>query len=178
VLQQILSGLPDSLPVPVLIVQHMSPGFLGGFAEWLSASSGIPVHIASDGEVATPGHAYLAPDSLHMGLGADMRITLSDGPEENGFRPSVSHLFRSVANAVGPRAVAVLLTGMGHDGADALKVLHDGGAMTIAQDEDSSAVHGMPGTAIKLGAVTHVLAPRYITALLADLAIDDAGARP
>ena len=104
-----------------------------------------------------------------MGLEKGPNITLSDNAPENRLRPSVSYLFRSAAHVLGPAAVGVLLTGMGRDGAEELKAMKDQGAITIAQDEESSVVHGMPGEAIKLGAATYVLSPEGITALLAEL---------
>lgn len=169
VLQTILSGLTKDYPVPVLIVQHIAVGFLHGFVEWLAQASGLPIHIASHGEQLLPGHAYIAPDGLQMGVGIGGRIALSGAEPENGLRPSVSYLFRSVANVYGPNAVAVLLTGMGKDGAAELKLLKDRGAVTIAQDQASSVVHGMPGEAIKLNAATYVLAPEGIAATLVSL---------
>lgn len=169
VLQKVLSGLPRDLPVPVLIVQHIAKGFVQGFAEWLSGAAHFPVHIASHGEAALPGHGYVSPDELHMGVASGLRIMLSGEPPEHGLRPSVAYLFRSVAQVLGPSAVGVLLTGMGIDGAEELKCMKDAGATTIAQDEESSVVHGMPGEAIKLGAATHILSAEGIAALLTTL---------
>jgi two-component system chemotaxis response regulator CheB len=170
VIHTILSKLPGNFPLPLLIVQHMAPGFVAGFAEWLSESTGFPVHVARDGELMLPGRAYLAPDSLQMGAGLGHRIRLTDGEAENGLRPSVSYLFRSVAEAFGKDAAGVLLTGMGRDGAAELKLMRDRGAITFAQDRVSSVVHGMPGEAIRLGAATRVLAPEKIAEELARLA--------
>ncbi len=169
VLRTILSGLPKNFPVPVLIVQHMASGFIQGFAEWLAQSSGFPVHLAIDGEYLLPGHAYIAPDGFHLGVKVGGQIALNEGEPENGSRPAVSHLFRSVAGVFGQNAVAVLLTGMGKDGAEELKLLKEKGAVTIAQDEESSAVHGMPGEAIRLDAATLVLPPDKISDLLVSL---------
>jgi two-component system chemotaxis response regulator CheB len=169
VLQKILSGLPQGFPVPVLIVQHIAQGFVEGFAEWLSGASRFPVSVASHGERAAPGHGYVAPNGFHLGVGNGLRIVLSDDAPENSMRPSADHLFRTVAQALGQAAVGVLLTGMGRDGAVELKTMKEKGAITIAQDEESSVVHGMPGEAIKLGAATYVLSPEDITATLADL---------
>jgi two-component system, chemotaxis family, protein-glutamate methylesterase/glutaminase len=167
VLQKILSGLPLELPFPVLIVQHIALGFVNGFVEWLAGTSHLPLRVASHGEHPLPGHGYIAPDGYHMGVESGLRIVLSDHAPENGLRPSVAYLFRSVAQVIGPRAVGVLLTGMGRDGAEELKMMKDKGAITIAQDEESSVVHGMPGEAIKCGAATYVLSPESITTLLA-----------
>lgn len=170
VLHTIISGLPKEFPVPVLIVQHMAAGFIRGFADWLAQSSRLPVHLATHGETILPGHIYLAPDECQMKVERGGRIALTLDPPENGLRPSVSHLFRSVADIYGGDAVAGLLTGMGRDGADELKLLKDKGAVTFAQDKDSSVVHGMPGEAIKIGAATLVLPPEKIAAVLASLA--------
>jgi two-component system, chemotaxis family, protein-glutamate methylesterase/glutaminase len=168
-LRTILSGLPNDFPVPVLIVQHMACGFVQGFSEWLAQSSGFPVHVAADGEYLLPGHAYVAPDSFHMKVGMGHRVALSQEAPENGLRPSVSHLLQSVAHVYGHHAVGVLLTGMGKDGAEELKVLKDTGAITMAQDKDSAVVHGMPGEAIKLDAATYVLPPDKMAAMLTSL---------
>jgi two-component system chemotaxis response regulator CheB len=169
VLQTILSGLPADFPAPVLIVQHIAAGFVTGLAEWLDQTTGFPVRIAAHGEPMEAGRAYLAPDGYHLGAGAQRRIALSRSEPENGLRPAVSFLFRSVAEQCGARAVAVLLTGMGKDGAEELKQLHDLGAVTIAQDAASSAVYGMPGEAMKLRAVRYSLAPDRIPAALIGL---------
>jgi two-component system chemotaxis response regulator CheB len=144
-LQTILSGLPRDFPVPVLIVQHISAGFLEGFAHWLAQSSSLPVHIASEGEYLITGHAYVAPEGFHMIVKARNRIALLRAESQNGLHPSVSYLFNSVAQVFGQNAIGVLLTGMGKDGAQELKLMKDKGAITIAQDEASSIVHGMPG---------------------------------
>lgn len=170
VLQQILSGLPKNYPATILIVQHIAAGFVQGFAEWLAQTSGFPVQVAINGEPLLPGRVYVAPDGFHLEVQSGYRISLRDGEAENGLRPSVSALFRSVANVLGAEAVGVLLTGMGRDGAEELKLMRDRGAITIAQDEASSVIHGMPGEAIKLDAAMHILPPERITAMLNSLA--------
>jgi two-component system chemotaxis response regulator CheB len=169
VLQTILSKLPKDLPVPVLITQHIAAGFLEGMTEWLRQTTGFKVLIAAQGESLRPGHAYLAPDGFHLGVDGAARFALSKAPPENGLRPAVGYMFRSVAEHYGGHAIGVLLTGMGRDGADDLKVLQEKGAVTIAQDKESSLVHGMPGEAIALGAADYVLPPDRIAALLASL---------
>lgn len=166
VLQTILAGLPKDFSIPVLIVQHMAAGFLPGFVDWLSLKSTRPVHLAARGDYPQPGHIYVAPDGFQMKVEMGGRISLTTENPENGLRPAVSALFRSVATVYGPNAVGILLTGMGRDGAEELKKMHDRGALTIAQDEASSVVHGMPGEAIKLGAATFVLSPTGIVAVL------------
>lgn len=169
VLQTILSGLPKDYPLPILIVQHIADGFVAGMAEWLNQTTALQVHVASHGALALPGHVYLAPDDFHMGVGAGGAIVLTREDPENHLRPAVSYLFRSLAQTCGADAVGVLLTGMGRDGAEELKAMKDQGAITIAQDRDSSVVHGMPGVAIALGAATHVLAAERIAPALVAL---------
>jgi two-component system chemotaxis response regulator CheB len=169
-LQTILAGLPKDLPVPVLIVQHIAAGFTQGLVEWLAQSSSLPVQIPVHDQLVLPGRVYVAPEGLQMAMSADDRTRLKPDAPENGLRPSVSHLFRSIAKAYGPSAVGVLLTGMGKDGAWELKLMKDQGAVTIAQDRDTSVVHGMPGEAIKLGGASYVLPPEKIRVALVSLA--------
>jgi two-component system chemotaxis response regulator CheB len=170
VLQTILSGLPKDFPVPLLIVQHIAPGFLPGMVEWLSQTTGLRVHIAAHGATPLPGHAYVAPDDFHLAADANGRMMLAREELESALRPSVSYLFRSLAKTCGATAVGVLLTGMGKDGAAELKLMKEQGALTIAQDRDSSVVHGMPGEAIELGAATQVLpADKIAGALIAQV---------
>jgi two-component system chemotaxis response regulator CheB len=118
---------------------------------------------------------YVAPDRLHMAITADGRIQLIGAEVENGLRPSVSYLFRSVVKAYGPGGVGVLLTGMGKDGAWELKSMKEEGAVTIVQDRDTSAVYGMPGEAVRLGGACYVLSPEKIHLLLAKLAARHVG---
>ena len=171
VLQTILRDLPRDFGLPLLIVQHIAHGFLPGLAEWLTDSTGIPTQIAAFGMLPLPGHAYLAPDDYHMGVSSSGRIHLTRSSPENGLRPSVSYLFRAVAEAYGSAAVGILLTGMGKDGAAELKLMKNKGAVTIAQDSGSSVVHGMPGEAIRLDAATYVWsAGRIATGLVSIVA--------
>jgi two-component system chemotaxis response regulator CheB len=166
-LQLILSRLPEDLPVPVLIVQHIARGFVKGFLEWLSATSGIKLKIAEDKESISAGTGYIAPDNFHMGVSRGSKIDLSNQPPENGLKPSASYLFRSVAQYFGPNALGVLLTGMGKDGADELKAMKDKGALTVVQNEESSVVFGMPGEALRIGAADQALSPERIAEILA-----------
>jgi two-component system chemotaxis response regulator CheB len=170
VLQTILAMLPRDFPLPVLIVQHMATGFITSFVEWLAQASVLPVHVAMHGELILPGHVYVAPDECQMKVEHGGKIVLTKDEPENGLRPSVSYLFRSLAAVYGGDAVAGLLTGMGRDGADELRLLKEKGAVTFAQDKDSSVVHGMPGEAIKLDAATFILTPDKIAAVLMSLA--------
>ena len=169
VLQLLLSRLPKNFDVPIIIVQHIAQGFTDGFAQWLAESSGFPVSVAADGELMQPGHAYIAPHGFQTTVDNHGRISLQHGGPENGHLPSVSCLFRSVASAFGPGAVGILLTGMGKDGAAELGLMKAAGAVTFAQDKESSLVHGMPGEAISLGAASYVLPPDKIADVLTSL---------
>ena len=169
VLQTILAGLPKDFPAPVLIVQHIARGFLPGLVEWLNQTTGWQVHIAAHGLLPLPGHAYIAPDDLHMGVAPSGHIFLSREEPVGGLRPAVAYLFRTLAEVCGAKVVGVLLTGMGRDGAAEMKLMRDAGAETIAQDRETSVVHGMPGEAIAMGGATHVLAFEKIAGALISL---------
>ena len=170
VLAEILAGAGGREMPPVLVVQHMARGFVGGFARWLGEYVKFPVRLAEQGVVPMRGQAYLAPDDRHLGLDPSGRIALSTGPAEEGFRPSANFLFRSVAAVTGASTLGVLLSGMGRDGASGLMALRQTGATTIAQDEGSCVVFGMPREAIALGAAEHVLAPNEIARFLGSTA--------
>lgn len=169
ILHAILAGLAGKVDVPIVIVQHIASGFTAGFADWLGKTTGMPVRVGVHGEQLLPGHAYIAPDAMNMGVTPGLNITLSPEPPENGHRPSVSYLFRSTSRAFGRNAIGVLLSGMGKDGAAELKLMADRGAVTIAQDPQTAVVAGMPGEAIKLGGAQYVLAPDKIIKVLTQL---------
>jgi two-component system chemotaxis response regulator CheB len=158
-LRHILPQLPADIP-PVLIAQHMLPGFTPAFARRLDSLCEISVKEAEDGEVPLSGVAYIAPGGRHLLLArraASYVLRLSDDPPVNRHRPSVDTLFRSMVQAAGTDAIALLLTGMGDDGAQAMLALRTVGAATLAQDEATSIVFGMPRQAIELGAAGEVL---------------------
>jgi two-component system chemotaxis response regulator CheB len=168
-LAQILTRLPASFPVPVLVVQHIDAEFTHSLVEWLDPLCDLPVLLGTAGRpVHAPGIVFAPPDR-HLELRAG-RVALSDAPPVSGHRPSAGVLFASVARECGPDAVGVLLTGMGDDGAAGLRTMREAGAITIAQDEATSVVYGMPRAAVTLGAASHVLAPPEIAGLLVDLA--------
>jgi two-component system chemotaxis response regulator CheB len=169
VIQQFLSKLPADFPVPILIVQHITPGFTEGMAAWLGQSTPLPVTLATAGDIPRGGHVYLAPQGRHLEIAPDGRLQLTDALPEHGACPSVSRLFRSVASVCAASAVGILLTGMGRDGAAELLLMRKKGALTIAQDRESSIVHGMPGEAIRLGGASLILPPPAIALLLANL---------
>lgn len=166
VLQTIFAALPAQFPLPILVVQHMTPGFVQSFVDWLASTSRLTIRVARDGERPEPGHVYIAPDHKHLAVGPQGTIVLADGPPENRLRPAVSHLFRSAVQQAGADVIAILLSGMGMDGAAELRLLREAGAITLAQDAASSVVHGMPGAAIALDGATHVLSPEEIPPLL------------
>ena len=152
----LLSAFPADFSVPVVVVQHMSRDFVSGFGEWLNALSPVRVKVARHGDLLEPGCVYLAPDDHHLGVG-DGCILLDDGPPIESFRPSATHLFRSMSETYGARGIGVILTGMGRDGVDGLHALHAAGGEVIAQDEPSSVVFGMPRAAIESGVVSSIL---------------------
>lgn len=161
-LQTLLRQLPANFPLPVVIVQHISPGFMPGMVEWLKNSCALPLSIAQNGERIESGRVYFAPDHLHMGLTSVGRIFMNDDPPLHNVRPAVSFLFQSVAKSFGGSAVGVLLTGMGRDGAAELLTLKKQGCPTLIQDQQSCVVYGMPGEAEKLGAGDYQLPPEAI----------------
>ena len=137
--------------------------------DWLATTTGFTVKICAQNDKLEPATAYLCPEGSQTGLTNSLRVTLTDEDCVNGVRPSVSFLFSSIAEIQNRRVAAVLLTGMGRDGADELKTLRERGAVTIVQDAESSLVHGMPGEAIKLGAAQHVVPASRISELLVEL---------
>jgi two-component system chemotaxis response regulator CheB len=168
-LQTVLSPLPGDYAVPVLCVQHISRGFLHGLVEWLGAQCRLRVKVAEPGETAQPGTVYFPAEGTHLVIDDRGRLSASREDPVDGHRPSVSITFRSVARHYSRAAVAVLLTGMGKDGADGMQSVAQAGGMTIAQDEASCVVFGMPRHAIELGSAQHVLPPPDIARLLLDL---------
>jgi two-component system chemotaxis response regulator CheB len=146
----------------------------------MNRGSAMSVCEAQDGQYILPGHVYIAPGDQHLLVerdGARYRCRLSTGPHVNRHRPSVDVMFRSVAQNVGPNAIGVLLTGMGDDGARGLREMLDAGARTIAQDEASSVVWGMPGAAVRMGAAEQVLPLHRIPAEVLGLAADRPGSK-
>jgi len=171
-LLEILKGLPAGFPVPILVVIHIGRPFAGSFAEWLDGRSPIRVAYARDGErLMTDGQAkmILAPPDRHLTL-RQGKLLLTTEPERHSCRPSVDVLFESIARESGSDCVACLLTGMGRDGAEGLLALRRAGAATIAQDEATSVVYGMPREAALLGAAERILPLPQIAAALVGLA--------
>jgi two-component system chemotaxis response regulator CheB len=164
----VLEALPSECP-GIVVVQHMPEGFTRSFAENLDSYCRLKVKEAADGDEVLPGQVLIAPGGRHTMLkreGARYFVEVRDGPLVSRHRPSVDVLFRSAARAAGAHATGVILTGMGDDGALGLKELKDAGAFTIAQDEESSVVFGMPKEAIKLGAAARILSLDQIAVVL------------
>ncbi|HYR26610.1 MAG TPA: chemotaxis response regulator protein-glutamate methylesterase [Aquabacterium sp.] len=157
--KEVLMALPADAP-GVVITQHMPPGFTRNYAARLDGLCKISVKEATDGERILPGHAYIAPGGLHLSVersGANYIARVQDGDPVNRHKPSVEVLFKSAARVAGPNAIGVMLTGMGADGARAMREMRDAGAYCVAQDEASCVVFGMPREAIAAGAVHEVL---------------------
>ena len=156
-LATLLKVLPADFPVPIAIVQHIASGFLPGLVTWLQTMCALSLKVAQEGELMAPGQVYFAPEDRHLVLSARGMLSASYAPAVSHVRPSATVLFKSAAAAYGPEVAGVLLTGMGDDGAEGLKAIREAGGTTLAQDEATSVVYGMPRAAVELGAVSVVL---------------------
>lgn len=157
-LAKLLRALAPEFTLPIVIVQHITGGFVTGLAHWLSHETKRPVSVAQQGELLQPGMILLAPDDRHIQISRRKSVELSQDAPYRGLRPSANYLFHSLASTYGPHAAGLILTGMGDDGADGLAALHTAGGMTLAQDEASCIVYGMPREAIARRVIDHVLA--------------------
>ncbi len=170
-IKDVLTRMPPNSP-GIVIAQHIPEAFSASFAKRMDSCSALTVSEARDGDQIIPGHAYIAPGNKHLLVrrnGAQYVCHLSDGPAVNRHKPSVDVLFRSVAQNAGANAIGVILTGMGDDGARGLLEMHDNGSPTLAQDEKTSVVWGMPGEAVAQGGVDHVMGLSYIPAKIFSL---------
>ncbi|MEH1937101.1 MAG: chemotaxis-specific protein-glutamate methyltransferase CheB [Nostoc sp.] len=165
-LYTILKQLSANFPVPILCVQHISEGFLQGLVDWLAGECSLRVTIAQPGEFPKPGTVYFAPERQHLQLDTQGRLITVSTPPVSGHRPSVTALFQAVATCYPRSAVGILLTGMGRDGADGLQAIAQAGGTTIAQNEQTCVVFGMPKEAIALGAAQHILPISEIAPML------------
>lgn len=175
-IKDVLEEMPPHSP-GIVITQHIPEKFSKSFADRMDKISPMRVCEAVEGQQILPGHAYIAPGSKHLLIersGARYICRLNDGPPVNRHKPSVNVLFRSVANQVGQNAIGVILTGMGDDGADGLLEIQQTGAITIAQDEQSSVVWGMPGEAVKRNAADHILPLSKVASRLISLSAEKA----
>ncbi len=179
-IKDVLVDLPMDMPA-VVITQHIPPGFSTAFAQRMDRLATLTVHEAEEGQQILPGHVYIAPGARHLLVARNDKgyyCKLSDGPRVNRHKPSVDVLFRSVAQVAGRNATGVILTGMGDDGARSLLEMREAGARTIAQDEESSVVWGMPGAAVKQGAAEQILPLEKIPATLAYLLASKGKSKP
>ncbi|WP_168210591.1 chemotaxis-specific protein-glutamate methyltransferase CheB [Persicimonas caeni] len=157
-LAQLLGELPADFPAPILLVQHITRGFSTHLTRWLDANSALRVVEAQHGQPIRAGHVYVAPTEMQMELTASRFLKVYDGPAVAGHRPSGDVLLRSLARHVAPRAVGVVLSGMGQDGAFGMAALYRSGSITLVQDEESSVVYSMPRSALERGVVSEVVA--------------------
>jgi two-component system, chemotaxis family, protein-glutamate methylesterase/glutaminase len=167
---RVLSQLPDDFNCPILIAQHVIPGFAAGMAKWLASESSLPVKLAEQGETLVAGQVYLSPSEAHLSVVSGDRIDLLALREGDTYRPSCDVLLESMAAVFGRRSVGIILTGMGADGARGLARVKAAGGTTWAQDEASSVVYGMNRVAVESGAVKRVLALGDIAAAMVQLA--------
>ena len=165
-LATVLGSLPADYPLPIAIVQHVAAGFTTGLVEWLDSETPLRVSVAAFGDTLKAGSVSIAPDDYHMQVNGRGGVKLSKEPPYKGLRPSANYLFDSLAHNYGPQALGVVLTGMGDDGADGMETLHQAGALTVAQDEKSCVVYGMPREAVIRKAIDLVLPLDQIAALL------------
>lgn len=169
-INEVLAQLPADFPLPIICVQHICAGFLQGFIDWLVTSCKLHIEIAQPGHVPKPGTIYFPPEQQHLELDERGRFLCSDAPPLEGHRPSATVTFKSVANFYRGATVGILLTGMGRDGAEGMQSIVQAGGLTIAQDEATSAIFGMPKEAIALGAAKlvlpiHAIAPKLLQLL-------------
>ncbi|HUJ24766.1 MAG TPA: CheB methylesterase domain-containing protein, partial [Myxococcales bacterium] len=159
-LAEVIPRLPGNLSVPVVMVQHMPPVFTRLLAERLTSRSAVPVAECVDGEPLRPGRVYIAPGDFHMELCGSKRdavLKLTKGPPENSCRPAVDVLFRSVAASFGASAMGVIMTGMGRDGLNGCRHIHEAGGRVVVQDQATSVIWGMPGAVAQAGIADKIL---------------------
>ena len=170
VLQRMVSELPRDFPAPIVIVQHINAAFADSLATWMGNSSKLKVRLAQDGDALQPGTVLIAPPGQHLTIPYRGRVALQSGSERDGHMPSGTVLLESAARAYGRRAVGLILTGMGADGAEGMLAIKRAGGLTLGQSEESCVVFGMPGAAVKLKAVDHLIHADEVASTLVRLA--------
>lgn len=173
--QTVLAGLKKDFPLPILVTQHIDSAFDGHYAEWLEETTGMPVSLAENGELLEAGHVYVAPANKHLRISPQTKegavyAALTDDAPVHFLKPAVDPLFESGAQILKTKCLAVLLTGMGNDGAAGCKKIVDAGGYTICEDEKSCVVYGMPGAAVSMGGASAVLSLRDIGPFLRKMA--------
>ena len=171
-LAKVLGSLPADFPIPILLVQHMGAPFMEGFASWLDGITALDVAIAREQEIPCAGRVYVAPGDRHLLLSAAGTLQVSASPPLASQRPSATVMFRSVAKVLGSKGLGVLLTGMGEDGAEGLVEMRRAGGYTIAEDESTAVVYGMPAAALRMGGVRASLPLDMIASRIAQLVRD------
>lgn len=167
--EEILPRLKKGFAIPIVCVQHISHGFIAGMLTWLSGLSPLEIRTAVDGDLPLPGFIYFPPEGMHVSFAQNGTFVLSSPSSGDVYCPSIDRLFSSAAEVHRDASAGVLLSGMGKDGAIGIKAIFDAGGHTLAQDEASSIIFGMPSVAIKLGAICSVLSPIEISAHLNSL---------
>lgn len=171
-LAAVLGGLSLDFPAPILVVQHMGAPFMEGFATWLAGQTRLRVKLAENREIPQPGTVYVAPGDRHLELAPGNFLKLTLEPPLASQRPAANFLFQSLARVAGPKAIGVLLTGMGEDGARGLLEMKEAGAYTVAEDESTAVVYGMPAAAVRMGGVSVSLPQDLIAPRLMQIAME------
>ena len=156
ILKEIFSKISSNFPLPIMVVQHIAEGFEQSLVDWLNIYSKLPIHVAKQNEQIVQGHIYIAPPGAHMMVSELHKVSLIPMTSSDKHCPAVGKLFKSVSNIYSKNAIGIILSGMGNDGAAELKIMKEKGALTIAQDKESSIIHGMPGEAIKINAAIYI----------------------
>jgi two-component system chemotaxis response regulator CheB len=168
VLSEICSALPRDFSLGAVVVQHIARGFMKGLVGWLQPLCKIELRIAHQGDKILPGRVLFAPESAHLVVSPERTVHLSYSPPIHGHRPSADVTFKSLAEVYGPRALGILLTGMGADGAEGLRAIHDVAGVTMVQSEETCTVFGMPRAAIERGAAQRILSPAELAESLVE----------
>jgi two-component system chemotaxis response regulator CheB len=172
IIEALLSSLPSTYALGILVVQHMTDGFTASMLRWLQERCALPVKVAEEGDAIIPRRVLFTPENSHLVVAIGGRVHLADSEPVNGHRPSIDVTFQSVAKVYGARSAGVLLTGMGSDGARGLLAIRQAGGVTLAQDQESSPIFGMPRAAIELKAAQQVLPPAGIIRCLNALHVE------
>ncbi len=172
-LEKVLSEFPGNFPAPIVIVQHIIEGFLDVLTDILSQKSELNIKIAENGEILKKGIVYFAPDNHHMLINEEMKVILDkDSPPWKEHKPSINHLFKSIAENLKERAIAVIMTGMGHDGVEGIVEIHNNKGITIAQNIESSIISSMPKSAISTGKIDYILDLEEIAEFIANKIVE------
>jgi two-component system chemotaxis response regulator CheB len=172
IIESLLSSLPSTYALGIVIVQHMTDGFTTSMLRWLQERCAMPIKVAEEGDAVIPRRVLFTPENMHLVVSIGGRVHLTDADAVNGHRPSIDVTFQSVARVYGARSAGILLTGMGSDGAHGLLAIRQAGGVTVAQDEESSPIFGMPRAAIELNAAQQVLSPTGIIRCLNALHVE------